>query len=65
MIQLNVEEYYHQCLDFSPNAIGPRRIETLDGELVLGDTIVQCEHRKRCAGIKRYLDQQMKGETNG
>lgn len=65
MIRVNVEEYCHQCLDFYPNVIPARRIEMPDGELHLGDTIIQCEHRKRCAGIKRYLEQQMKGETNG
>ena len=66
MIQLNVEEYCHQCRDFSPNVIEPTRVRSGDDkEPHWSDTIVQCEHRKRCAGLKRYLEQQMKGETNG
>lgn len=66
MIRVEVEEYCHSCLDFSPDVIMPRRYESLDHpdkEFVLGDTIIHCEHRKRCANIKRYLERQAKGET--
>lgn len=65
MIKIDVEGYCHQCRDFVPNVIPAQRVMTPDGELQMGDTIVQCEHRKRCAGIKRYLEQQMKGEVSG
>ena len=65
MIRVEVEPYCQQCLDFSPDVTRAERLFYGEGELVLNDTIIRCEHRKRCAGIKRYLDQQMKGEANG
>ena len=65
MIRLEVEEYCQSCLDFSSDVIKPQRAATVDGELVHTDTVIQCEYRKRCAGIRRYLEQQMKGEVSG
>lgn len=62
MIRIDVEEYCHQCLDFSADVIKPQRVEQIDGKPVFSDTIVQCVHRKRCAGIKRFLEQQAKGK---
>lgn len=59
MIRIDVEEYCQQCLDFSPEVTRPERIYT-DGQCLMSDTIIQCEYRKRCAGIKRFLDQQMR-----
>lgn len=63
MIKVNVEDYCQQCLDFSPDVIEPARVRSGDGETHWSDTIVQCKYRKRCAGIRRYLEQQMKGEV--
>ena len=65
MIRLNVEEYCHQCLDFTPDVIPPVRMLAENEEHVRTDTIIQCEYRKRCAGIKRYLEQQTKEEISG
>jgi hypothetical protein len=66
MIRIDVEEYCHSCLDFSPDIIPPTRAFSVDGkEIIQTDTIIQCKYRKRCAGIKRYLEQQMKGESRG
>lgn len=62
MIRIDVEEYCHNCLDFSPDVTRPERVTTaLYGE-AWTDTIVRCEYRKRCASIKRYLEQQAKNE---
>lgn len=65
MICVEVEKYCQQCLDFTPDVTKPERLYTLDHPdgLVMSDTIIRCEYRKRCAGIKRYLDQQIKGEN--
>ena len=61
MIILKVEDYCQSCRDFTADVTSPARIYTLDGvAATLGDTIVQCEYRKRCAGIKRYLESQEK-----
>ena len=65
MILLEVEDYCQQCLDFTPDVVKPDRHHTEDGELVLGDTIVRCEYRKRCAGIRRFLEKQMREEVSG
>ena len=65
MIKIEVEDYCQLCLDFTPDVTKPERLYSLecpDG-MVMSDTIVRCEYRKRCAGIKRYLDQQIKGEN--
>ena len=63
MIRIDVEDYCHGCLDFTPDVIKPHKEQRPDtGETYLTDTIVQCEYRKRCAGIKRYLEQHSKSE---
>lgn len=63
MIRLEIEGYCQSCLDFCPSVISPQRVRS-DGGAITGwsDTIIQCEYHKRCAGIRRYLEQQMKGE---
>lgn len=63
MIRIDVEEYCQACLDFTPDVIKPQKTYLDNRELILSDTIVQCEYRKRCAGIKRYLEQQARNET--
>lgn len=66
MITLEVEDYCQECLDFTPDLIKPERVRRPgDKEPTYTDTIVQCKYHKRCAGIKRYLDQQAKCEVSG
>lgn len=61
MIRVEVEEYCHACLDFSPDVIKPQRVRCVDGDnAAQSDTVIKCEHRKRCANIRRYLEHQMK-----
>lgn len=66
MIRLDVEQYCQRCLDFTPDVTEPMRAYGADFEgdndILQTDTIVRCKYRKRCAGIKRYLEQQMKSE---
>lgn len=63
MIRLDVKDYCHACMDFSPNVI-PARKMFLDGSdnITQSDTIIQCEHRGRCEAIRKYLERQMKTE---
>jgi hypothetical protein len=62
MIRLEIEGYCQSCLDFCPDVIKPQRV-SLQGETTgWTDTVIQCEYHKRCQSIKRYLEQQMKGE---
>lgn len=65
MIRVEVEDYCQWCLDFTADVTKPQRMMSNNGELIFGDTIVQCEYRKRCAGIKRYLEQRAKEEVSG
>lgn len=66
MIRVDVEDYCHECMDFNPDVISPTKEFCYDkGEVVLTDTIIKCEYRKRCAGIKRYLENRAKGEVSG
>lgn len=64
MIRIEVEDYCHSCLDFDSDVTPPKRAVGLVGESILTDTIVKCKYRKRCAGIKRYLEQQAKTEVS-
>ena len=65
MIRVDVEDYCQNCLDFEPDVTKPEKIYAGDGEVILGDTIIRCEYRKRCAGIKRFLELQSKTEVSG
>lgn len=62
MIVVTVEDYCQACLDFKPEVTPPTRLYSSfdNAEVVFTDTIIQCQYRKRCAGIKRYLEQQVK-----
>ena len=60
MIKLEVEAYCQQCLDFCPDVIKAERIQRAGGIVEYTDTIIRCKYRNRCAGIKRFLEQQSK-----
>lgn len=63
-ILIDVEDYCQECLDFEPHVIKARRMMVDWGEgYEQTNTQIQCEYRKRCAGIKRYLESQAKTET--
>lgn len=67
-IDLDVKGYCSECCDFDPDVIKPeRRLHRIDENTVMNiqsDTIIRCKYAKRCENIKRYLDQQQKGENN-
>lgn len=65
MIKLEVEEYCHYCMDFEADVKNPERVRMSSGEIGLGDTVVRCEYRNRCANIKRYLERRAKEEAVG
>lgn len=63
MIELKVEDYCHNCLDFSADVKHPDRLYAGDEVcMTFGNTVVRCEYAKRCASIKRYLEAKMKKE---
>lgn len=64
MIILAVEPYCESCLVFEPDVDRPQKTYC-GGDLVSKtDTVVRCSYRYRCAGIKRYLEREMKKEEN-
>ena len=63
MIRVDVEDYCQNCLDFSSDVTRAEKVYAGDGEIILGDTIIQCKYRKRCASIVRFLTQQTKTEV--
>ena len=65
MIRVSVEDYCQSCMEFVPDVIPPVRSFSDNMAVKQTDTIIQCKHRKRCETIKRYLDQQLKGEPQG
>lgn len=65
MIRIYVEDYCQSCMEFAPDVTPPQRSFSDNGAVIQTDTIIQCKHRRRCEAIKRYLDQQMKGEVSG
>lgn len=65
MIRVCVEDYCQSCMEFVPDVTPPVRSFSDNMAVKQTDTIIQCKHRKRCEAIKRYLDQQLKGEVSG
>jgi hypothetical protein len=65
LIRIEVEEYCQQCADFVPDVTAPERVMIGDKEVVFQtDTVIRCEYRRRCAGITRYLEHQIKGDVD-
>lgn len=57
MIKLDVCSYCQDCTDFEPQvAQKPAKFASLSGDIfILGDTIVECEHRRRCETLYNHL----------
>lgn len=63
MIELKVENYCHDCADFTPT-IDNYELETFDGTIEV-TTNVLCKFKKRCAAVERYLRKELsKGDVN-
>ena len=57
MIKLDIREYCQDCTDFDPQvAHKPTQFASLSGDIgVLGDTIIECEHRRHCEALYNHL----------
>lgn len=64
MIKLDVREYCQDCLEFEPQVVQkPGRLDCLSGDsIVLGDTIIACEHLWLCEVLYNHLKR--KNDTN-
>lgn len=56
MIRIDVQDYCQACLDFEPDIEKPTKFYSGSEVIEQTDTVVRCEYRKRCEGIKRYLE---------
>lgn len=68
MIRLDIQEYCGACCDFDPDVTKPEKLSFATGlntiDVVQTDTIIRCRYAKRCESIKRYLEQQSKGDKH-
>lgn len=57
MIKLDVHEYCQDCTEFEPLITQrPEKLYTDFSDFcIYGDTIIECEYRKRCDAIHNYL----------
>lgn len=62
MIRIEVEDYCQLCRDFSPDVTASTSIYS-DDTISRTDTVIRCEYRKKCAGLVRYLESQLKDKT--
>lgn len=53
-IKLEVQPYCGACLDFEADVTKPNKVYAGE-EIILGDTVVRCEHARRCENIRKYL----------
>lgn len=64
MIRLEVEPYCGACLAFDPEVERPEKVYCGCDLVSVSDTIIYCSYRGRCAGIRRYLERELKKEEN-
>ena len=69
MIKLDIQPYCEDCLMFDADVEKPTRMYGCAGireaAIIQTDTIVHCSRRKLCEGLKRHLEQEMRGESSG
>lgn len=68
MIKLEVQEYCHECANFTADVKEPKKyyngldiVEWNTPKVIstMTDTLVCCEHRKLCENLVRYLRKQV------
>ena len=64
MIKLDVCEYCQNCMEFEPCVTARPNLFYVDNEPhgFIGDTIVKCENRYKCAALYRYLERSEENE---
>lgn len=64
MIKLEVEEYCQECPAFEAVTKHPT-VFYADSNIRDCTTVVECEHRKKCKGIERYLRRKVQENGEG
>lgn len=63
MIKLEIKDYCHDCIGFEADVEGPHILFGRGNKIVdYTDTIIRCEHRKRCANAVNYVMEGYKKE---
>lgn len=61
MIELMVEDYCHDCDGFEPKVEDSENYVVNESGLpVMGDKLIFCRYRKRCANMARYLERKLR-----
>lgn len=56
MIKLDICYYCQGCMEFDPQVTQrPEQLNTLFGDSIHGDTIVECTHRRHCEALYNLL----------
>ena len=63
-IVVDVQPYCAKCLDFEADVTKPGKVYANYEEITLGDTIIRCEHARRCENIRKFLVRQEKERLN-
>lgn len=63
MIKLSVKNYCDKCPEFEPDIL-MNKYETIGGDtVILGDCLVICKNREKCAKIENHLKEKLSKET--
>ena len=54
MIELKVEEYCHNCLEFEARCARDSFVTPM--RVLYSNTVITCEHAGRCASMMKYLE---------
>ena len=65
MIKLIVPDYCQSCAEFEPRVTQrPEQLNTVYGETYFyGDTIVECQYRRRCEAMYDHLKKEKNNES--
>lgn len=55
MIRVEVQDYCQSCLEFEPDVERPTLLYARNKVVEQTDTVIRCEHHKRCENIKRFI----------
>lgn len=59
MIKLDLEEFCHECSNFSVKQIGPDTLYFADGAELYGDITLTCDHIHACRHVIEFYKNQL------
>lgn len=58
MIRVDVQDYCQACCEFEADVENSTLLYALNEVVDQTDTIIRCEHRRRCETIKHHIEQE-------